>query len=204
MFAVIRLWLSLVCLHPPVSEMDRSVCHCATITQSDGWCGKCQFGYLAGIKIESAALFDALDPHGHDINPASLRCEQCRKAYETHGYCEPCKIGFVRKQAFFSRLTYGLARGTLKNPGSVGCATCVKHMTVPGWCGDCGVGMVGHRAYEDRKEFEEVVRVRNLLNSAIERGKKCLSCAIAMINDGACVKCKVTFEGGREVATSKP
>lgn len=184
--------------------MNQSVCHCATITQSDGWCGKCKFGYLAGIKIESAALFDALDPHGHDIDPASLRCDQCRKAFDSHGYCEPCKIGFVRKQAFFSRLTYGLARGTLKNPGAVTCPTCVKNTTLPGWCEACRVGLVGHRAYEDRKEFEEVVRVRNLLKSAIERGKKCLSCAIAMINDGPCVKCKVTFEGGREVATSKP
>jgi hypothetical protein len=179
-------------------------CTCSSIKRIDGWCGKCEIGYLAGVRIESAKFFDALDAHGHDIDPALLRCDRCRKNYESHGFCDECKIGFVRKQAYFSRPTYYLARGEVRDAGSITCPTCLKNTEGSGWCAKCRVGMVGFHAYRDEQEFATAARARENLIAAIELAKTCLSCALAAVNDGKCLPCKTTFKDGKKIQASPP
>lgn len=174
------------------------------IQQADGWCGKCKVGYLAGVKIESAGFFEALDAHGHVIDPTFLRCDRCKKAYESHGYCDKCKMGFVRKQTYFSKLTYYLARGEVKDPASITCPICLKNTQKPGWCERCRVGMVAFRAYSDKQDFEQAARMRETLIPAIELAKKCLTCALAVINDDTCLPCKASFKDGRRISLSSP
>jgi len=205
MFSLSIHVLALAIGGPPIQvESPDAACTCAAVQQTDGWCAKCRVGYLAGVKIESASFFEALDAHGHQINPQRLVCDRCRKAYESFGYCDQCKFGFVGKQAYFSKLTYLLARGELREVNSISCPTCRKHVENAGWCDECRVGMVHTRAYRDRQEFEQAVTMRKALRVAIAQAEKCLTCALAMINDSTCVECQATYRDGARVPPPSP
>ena len=56
-------------------------------------------------------LFEALDAHGHRIDPETLDCDSCRLAYVSDGYCEDHRRGWIRGLAYLTPLTYYLARG---------------------------------------------------------------------------------------------
>ncbi len=189
----------------PSSPMTKApVCTCDTIKRTDGWCELCKVGYLVGVKIESASFFELLDAHGHQIDPRLLVCDPCRVLYESHGYCPRCHVGFVGKQMYFSKLTYYLARGKVSDAGGITCTTCLTNAQKSGWCSVCKIGMVGHRAYRDRSEFEQTAKLREILISAIPLEKECWSCALAMINDGTCLKCNTSFLGGHRVPAKSP
>lgn len=188
----------------PRASAEQEICRCTLTRQTGGWCGKCKVGYLAGVRVESAGFFEALDAHGHDIDPAMVRCDTCRKAYESYGFCERCMIGFVRKQAYFSRLTYYLARGEVKDPKKLTCTTCVRNRDSSGWCETCGIGLVGCHGYKDRKEFEAAARMRELLILAIDEAGRCMTCALAIINDGPCLNCKLSYKDGKKSPSDAP
>src|SRR5262245_7066565 len=44
---------SVLLLHPNDTATTSADCTCASKQQTDGWCGKCRVGYLAGVKVES-------------------------------------------------------------------------------------------------------------------------------------------------------
>lgn len=191
-------------LTTPRQPSANPVCTCETVKRTDGWCEICNVGYLAGIKIESAMFFDLLDAHGHQIDPSTLACDNCKTLYPAHGFCPSCKVGFVNKQLYFSKLTYYLARGEVNGPEPLACATCLKNTEKSGWCDVCKRGMVGQRSYRIREEFEEAADLRMILVDAIPLAKRCLSCALSLINNGTCLKCRKTFQDGHLVPAGKP
>ena len=102
----------------------RPDCTCPDSKVSSGWCRACQVGYVASVEIRSALLFEALDAHGHQINPDSIECGSCRTALESDGFCDACKRGFVAKELYFSPLTYHLAKGKVRDTSRIACRTC--------------------------------------------------------------------------------
>ncbi len=110
---------------PPVAEGPG--CVCPKVRVADGWCGPCRTGYVASVEIRSPLLFEALDAHGHEIDPASLECEGCREAIRKDGFCEKSGYGFVRKELYFSKLTWVLARGERQAPGALRCRACAAN-----------------------------------------------------------------------------
>lgn len=188
----------------PHVDTQTSSCRCKWIARTDGWCGQCRVGYVAGVKIPSRSFFEALDAHGHTIDPATIRCDVCRKNFKSSGFCNECKIGFLRKQAYFSKLTFYVAKGEVLPVSKAACAQCEKHRDTPGWCEECRVGIVGSRVYRIKADFNEAVRLRIVLRKAIQRAEQCLSCALALINDGTCPRCRRTFEDGRAASPGEP
>jgi len=178
-------------------------CACPANQVRGGWCDACDVGYVASVRIESRELFEAIDAHGHDVNPSSFRCESCKEAIKSDGFCRDCKVGFVGQQAYFSRLTYLLAKGAVTPPGSMTCDECRKHIQEPGWCAKCDVGMVGHVAYRDKARFTEAVKAYEALRKAIRTADECPSCAIAIAVDRTCRRCKKSYEGGEIVRPKK-
>ena len=67
-------------------------------------------GYVGDVPIRSRYLWHVLDAHGHTLNIESLNCVHCTEAAAIDGYCADSKIGFVDGKAYFSRLTWLLAR----------------------------------------------------------------------------------------------
>ena len=172
-------------------------CKCASRKEIGVWCDACAVGHVAAVRIKSVALFQAIDAHGHHTNPESLRCEACRKLAKSGGYCDSCRTGFVSGKAYFSKLTYLLARGTLTDSPSVKCKTCRGHTREPGWCDTCSVGMIGHIAFKNKEVFNQALKARDVLLRAVEQVDKCLSCAIAMAVDRECRRCRKSYKDGK-------
>ena len=147
---------------PRIGEVAASAagCTCALERTRNGWCESCAVGWVDQKEVRSKLIYDALDPHGHDINPKSLPCERCRAAVEVDGFCDACGRGFLAGRAYLSPLSYHLARG-------------------------------------ERAAVEKELRV---LAHALETVERCELCAAAMVVDGNCPTCRVSYRGGEKIS----
>lgn len=176
-------------------------CSCDDAKRHNGWCVAHEVGYVAGVKITSEAVFEALDAHGHQVDRARLGCDRCRENYDRgNGYCEEHKIGFVDGVAYLSALNYFLARGELTDPAGIECPICKRNAASHGWCDRCNVGRVGDVVIVDRAEFEEIERALRILHAANETVARCETCAVAMILNGTCTRCKITYRDGERIS----
>ncbi len=168
-------------------------CTCSQVKHDGGWCTACEVGYVAGVEIKSAMLFEALDAHGHDIIPERIKCETCQKAMASDGYCERSRMGFVDGQAYLSRLTYHVAKGRATKPSTLACGTCRKNAKNAGWCDVCRRGMIGHIAIDRHDKFVEAKKAYRRLLEAVRKLAECETCAVALFTGGRCLKCNVSY-----------
>lgn len=188
-------------LSSPIGEAsDSNACTCAEARRINGRCEFHGIGYVAEIPIHSALLHETLDAHGHQVDPDTFECEACRKAIATDGFCEKDRIGFIGGLAYFSRLTYELARGEWMPPGALSCPICRKNAEDgPGWCDQCERGMVGHTAIRDREAYEATAKAVAILRAAIEMTERCEHCAVAMVTDTDCPYHRIFYKDGDPV-----
>ncbi len=194
MFASV-LVIALVLAHPPESHPS-DICRCAVARVDDGWCPKCEVGYYANIQIKSVTLFETLDLHGHEIDPKKSRCESCRAAHASGGFCESCHMGFIDGRGFFSRVCYAMAKGATAPPPPDGQAYAER------WCGHCHSGRVANRAFSSESDWSEARRWRDILAAAAKKADACEPCATAMITDGRCFRCRVQYRDGKPAAAA--
>ena len=76
--------------NPTTSTTTNTACTCALAKIDNGWCNKCEVGYVAGVTINSQMLFEALDAHGHEIGPDGIQCPS------SHGYHEAAEQKYAR------------------------------------------------------------------------------------------------------------
>ena len=179
-------------------------CTCEAARRESTWCDACGVGYVATIKIPSRMMFDVLDYHGHDIDPTIMTCASCRKAIKTDGFCEACRIGYVREQAYFSVLTYRLAKGVPTDPARITCSVCRGNLSIGGWCDACKLGMVGNVSIGDRAAFDQAYGEFRRLLLAISHLDGCESCAVARFTNGMCPWCRISYRDGRPVSDESP
>lgn len=180
---------------------------CPTCTKAkleNGWCDKCKMGFFAGIEMTSKKLFEALE--GKPVaNASELKCPGCKAAYEKNGTCEHCKVQFADHCRYASPAACCLAHGKLKNPAEMKCETCKSYIGEHGWCEQCKQGIVGNYAFTDKEEYNKAAAAQELIRKAVQAVKKCEGCAVAMVTDGTCECCKVSYKDGKLVsATDKP
>ena len=183
------------------TEPSEPRCTCAEAKLGHQWCAACGVGYVAGIRIESQLLYEEIDAHGHKIDPQRIKCPSCQAALDTDGFCERCRRGFVNKQAYMSRLTYFVAKGETKEVEKIACKTCRENAARHGWCEACGVGMVGNVALKVKAEFEQAAKAYDVLQEAVRTMKRCMMCAVAMVIDGRCPTCRITYRNGEKMET---
>ncbi|MBI1825934.1 MAG: hypothetical protein HYR83_06055 [Planctomycetes bacterium] len=106
-------------------------------------------------------------------------------------------MGYVKNQAYLSRLTYLLARNEHTNLELIDCPACRVNAAKFGWCEKCRRGMVGNTAFTDRTEYDRAVTEIQRLFNAIELLKKCETCAVASFSDGICSTCKLQYKNGK-------
>lgn len=170
-----------------------AACVCDEVRTTNGWCPRCDTGYVAGVEVESEQLFETLDPHGHDLAFSTIRCESCRAAMGPDGWCDSCRMGYVRGQVYFTPLTHAYAKGRVVDPGAHGCQRCVANSASLGWCEDCHRGLVGVVAFYDRDTFALIERERRTLVAAIAKVPDCEQCACAMVVHGTCPRCLINY-----------
>jgi hypothetical protein len=191
MKASLILFLSFFLDVPPVN----TVCICAKAKIHDGWCDVCGFGWVAGLKIPSKLLFTTID-HGHEVGENVLRCESCRQAVKTDGFCDLCKTGFYRGKIYFSPFTHFLAKGTRIVRGELSCTTCARNVDEGGWCADCKRGVFGTIAVIEREHFDEAVAAFGRLKLGLAHLDKCELCGIAMYSNGMCPTHRLVYKEG--------
>jgi rubrerythrin len=174
-------------------------CTCSFARETDGWCAVHGVGYVGLVEIRSQRLYEALDAHGHDLDLSTFECPACRRAIEEDGFCEEHRIGFVAGQAYFSALSYQLARGDKVRIADITCPTCRENARSRGWCERHQVGMVGHVAIRSKRDYERVATTLGILEKANVEAPRCEYCAVAMVFDGYCPVCKASYKDGKRV-----
>ena len=168
-------------------------CTCAEAKAFMGWCAAHRVGFVAGVEIRSAELFEALDAHGHDIDPALLRCASCRRAREIDGFCDTHGIGFVHGRAWLSMLTYQLAKAVRRDPATLACPTCRALSAGYGWCSHCARGWAGPLEIATHDDYERFSRAYDRLLEAQRTVARCELCAAAMMVGGRCPICDISY-----------
>lgn len=196
--SIVFLTALMVGLSGDSKELPRTNCSCEVSKSGGGWCNACDVGYVAGVEVKSEMLFEALDAHGHHIDPKSMKCESCREALANDGFCKNCQWGFVGKQLYHSKLTYYLAKGKPKTKSTISCSTCKAHTGKPVWCESCKIGRVGNAAYTDKEAFQSAAVEYGRLRQAVELSAKCENCAVAFFMGTKCLKCKISYKDGKK------
>ena len=173
---------------------------CAEARRGDGWCEARGAGYVANVEIRSRLLYDALDAHGHLLDLSTFTCPACRRAIDESGFCEEHRTGFVRRQAYFSRLTYEMARGERIDPARLRCADCRRDAATTGWCAKHRTGMIGNVAIRERAAWERADAAVQILRAAVAMLPQCEWCAVAMVTDTRCPVDRIQYRGGRPVS----
>lgn len=155
--------------YPPSPPSD--VCLCAGIEPGTGWCSACKVGFVGSVRVSSADLFEMIDPHGHDLDPAGISCPVCRDALGANAFCEPCGIGYVSGRAYVSRLAYLMARGEPEDSPALEAEFDRLHMAMErvADCELCGVASyVDGRCPKCRIHYQDGVPVINRQNEKDE------------------------------------
>ncbi len=162
---------------------------CNMAATSNGWCQGCRVGYVATVEIRSAALFEALDANGHDLDPSEITCVACREVWATDGYCSACRVGWVNGHGYHTKLTYLLAKGEVVDPAKIKCG-------VRAWCDACGYGVVGNAAFRDKKDYMAAKKQFELLLRAVKESERCEMCSMLLFYGGVCRDCGITYTNG--------
>lgn len=183
----------------PAGSIEAAPCTCHAAAAANGWCDKHAVGYVASIPIRSRMLFDSLDAHGHDVDPATFDCPVCQKAIRTDGVCEEHVIGFVDKQAYFTRIAYELARAVYIQPEKIECPDCRRNAATSGWCATHRQGMIGGFAMKDETGWRSAARAADVLRIAVKKLEECERCAIAIAYDSDCPVHGIWYKDGAAV-----
>ena len=190
---------------------EQVVSMCADAKLVNGWCPESEVGYVASLPVANHSLFEALDAHGHAMEIEHVRCQTCLEAMKTDGFCGPCRIGYVNRAAYFSPLTWTLARGRPTDVAQLECAECRTHANrchvaladptadATGWCGTCRTGWVGNVAFRDAERYESAAAELPRLLAAIRMSDRCEYCAVALFMDKRCPRCDIHYRDGAEL-----
>ena len=187
--------LALGLLIPAVTVAEET-CTCTQAREAHGWCEACGVGYIADVPLDSRYLWETLDAHGHQLNIDNLGCSECKTAAATDGFCEQSRMGFLAGEAYFSRLTWLLAKAERDEPETLDCPTCRKHAAGSGWCERHSVGRVGRWTLHDRSEFEALAHEMRILVTANDAALRCEHCAAAIVTNTECPFCRIRYRDG--------
>lgn len=197
--AVAMTMIAQPCLVAGHPSQNQDLCSCEQNKSSNGWCDPCGMGYVAGVRILSQMLVDALDVHGHPVDVGTLECDLCRDAAAADAVCQRCGWGFVDGAIYGSRLTYYLSLGQRGAKEGSRCDSCRERREGAGWCDSCASGWVGSFQFVEWDVHEATDREYRLLLLAVENLERCETCAVACYFGSSCPHCGVTYVDGRAV-----
>lgn len=169
---------------------------CDKVTKTgQGFC--CGKGETLGVKLTSQKLFDSLE--GKKVDKTEIKCPGCKEAAAKGGSCDSCKAYFHDGKVYKSKIAVTLAKGdpvsAEKAAKCAGCKTAHQQSTQ---CTGCSVGFVAGRKYKT-EDYKVALAAHKVLAKAVETATKCEACAVAMVTDGECAHCNVSFKAGEKV-----
>lgn len=193
--SMLTLVASVVLLASAVPAMAAGCPGCDKVAKAgEGFC--CGKGKIYGVQLPSKKLYTALA--GHKIDPAKMKCAGCKAAAKTDGRCEHCGVGAADGKMFHSKVSHTLAKGQpMSAEKAKHCSACASAHKNNGFCSGCSAGFVAGRLFVGKASHEAAVEARKILVMAADAAKKCEACAVAMVTDGKCEHCKVSFKDGK-------
>lgn len=153
-----------------------------------------------------ALLFAAWDSTRRPAGESAAATCSCEQERLRNGWCEACRIGYVAATEIRSKELYDTldAHGHDVDVAGLACSDCRDAARADGFCGTHGRGFVGGRAYLSRLayhlargETEAVQDELALVARAVETAARCELCAAAMVLDGTCPACRLTYRNGQ-------
>ena len=178
----------------PVLAAGCPGCDKVTKTGQGFCCGK---GETLGVKLTSQKLFDSLE--GKKVDTTKIKCSGCKEAAAKGGSCDSCKKYFHDGKAYTSKIAVALAKGKpVSAEKAAQCAGCkTAHQQSTQYTG-CGVGFVASRKYKS-DDYKVALAAHKVLAKAVTTAKKCEACAVAMVTDGECAHCNISFKNGEKI-----
>jgi hypothetical protein len=110
-------------------------------------------------------------------------------------------VSFANGKMYTCNYAYVIAVGTPTSDEKVAamitkCESCAKasKSAEGGYCDQCGGGIVGGRYYKSKAAYDAAVNARKVVSKAATA--KCEQCGAAIVKDGTCEHCKVTYKNG--------
>ena len=135
----------------------------------------------------------------------------CELARTQNGWCAACGVGYVASLEVRSQLVYDALdlHGHDVDLGTLDCSRCREVARADGFCSACGRGFIAGRAYLSplayhlvRGEMQAAAPELAVLARALETVERCELCAAAMVIDGTCPECLISYRGGRALPAS--
>ena len=178
----------------PAAAADCSGCK-SIADKGEGYCNSCNLGKMFDVKLTSKKLYEALV--GKSVEPDKLRCPSCKLASKTDGRCSPCRVGMAQGKAYDSPVAHKLAKGLpYTKDQAAHCGRCRDALASNGYCTGCQAGFVAHRVFKDKDSYDAALAAHKTLAKAAKLGRKCETCAVAMVTDGTCKQCQISFKEG--------
>ncbi len=181
-----------------ISAAAYADCTCKAATNEDGWCKDCKVGFFSGVKVKSEQLHKALQ--GEAVKADKMSCGGCKEALAKSTQC--CGTNFAGEKAYGSPVAAKIARGKVVNAKEVKCGGCKEALKSNGWCKECKGGAVAGRFFAAKALYTAAKEAYGVLVTANKASAKCGDCAVAMVTDGDCSGCKVSFKDGKLVKKS--
>lgn len=189
----LALGLATVALSVPAQAGDCKGCT-KVAKKGEGFC--CGKGKIFGVELTSQKLYDALA--GSKVDASKTKCAGCKEAIKTNGECKRCNLRVADGKAYASQIAYALAKGKpVSTEKAAGCKDCSIALKANGRCTGCNVGFVAGRHFKDSSAYGTALAAYKRLVAAVKTAAHCETCAVAMIQDGQCDKCKVQYKDGK-------
>lgn len=171
---------------------------CAKIASGeDGFC--CGKGKAFGIQLASEKLYEVLS--GFQYKASDIKCPGCKTAAKTSGKCSHCNLAAANGKFYRSPVAYTLVKGEpISAKKASYCGGCKIAHKDNGRCTGCNVGFVAGRMFKDKDDYKAALVAHKTLEKAAQESSHCETCAIAMVLDGTCKHCKVSFKNGKKAS----
>jgi hypothetical protein len=183
----------------PMSAQAGGCKGCAKVAkEGKGFC--CAKGVAFGVEMSSKKLYKTVS--AHEVDADKIHCPGCKKALAENGCCKHCHFAAVDGKSYTSQVAYTLAKGMPTCAELVAacpqrCEKCKTAFKNSSECPHCHVGFVGGRMYKTHEDYEAAMAAHATLVKAAKAAKHCEACAVAMVTDGKCKVCKVSYKDGK-------
>lgn len=158
-------------------------------------------------RLAALALVLLLAALAYRSGAAHVRAADCTCAVEREcgGWCAACSVGYAAGRTVRSLVLYEALdmHGHDVDGASLECASCRAALASDGYCARCRRGFSGGRLYlselsyrMQRGDAEAAREKARFLDQALVEAERCELCAAALVSDGDCPVCRVSFRGG--------
>lgn len=178
---------------------------CETIkANGEGFCDHCNAGLAFGVKVKDKTVYDLLAGDAAKFEKAKdSQCPGCASAAKNESQCKHCNVFVANGKVYKTAAAQAIAKGKPVTDDMktkmASCSGCTKHLADNGYCTGCSVGFVANRMYKEKADYDAARKAHALVVAVAKEPSHCKGCTKAMLTNGSCSHCNVSFKDGKPV-----